>query len=222
MSIFAMPARRAWSAPGRSPLVRRSPSPPGTARVMLEQWSMYGTYSEFVFGEIRRRPEAARVPVADELRRAGLVEQHLGVDVRDAGLDVDVVENEMLGVSYGNGIAQRNSPVARSFTQMPPPSPDRDRDVALHAFRHVRVDPLHVPRIGIDDRADQRLLLVDVHVPVVAGQMLVVPDELARVGVAARPSSCCRDRPAHGAGSRRRCRRAGRARVFGIGLAMPQ
>ena len=60
---------------------------------------------------------------------------------------------------------------------------DRDRDVALDAFRHVRVDPLHVPRIGIDDRADQRLFLVDVHVPVVAGQMLVVPDELARVGV---------------------------------------
>ena len=124
-------------------------------------------------------------------------------------------------MSYGNGIAQRNSPVARSLTHTPPPSPTVIATSRSTPFAHVRVDPLHVPRIGIDDRADQRLLLVDVHVPVVAGQMLVVPDELARVGVAARPSSCCRDRPAHGAGSRRRCRRAGRRACSASGWRCP-
>jgi hypothetical protein len=31
--------------------VRRSGSPFNPARVIVKQWSMYGTYSEFVFGE---------------------------------------------------------------------------------------------------------------------------------------------------------------------------
>ena len=59
----------------------------------------------------------------------------------------------------------------------------RDGDVARDAARDVRVDPFDVRGIGIDDGADQGLLVRDVHVPVVAGQMLVVPDELARVGI---------------------------------------
>src|SRR5690606_4539978 len=60
---------------------------------------------------------------------------------------------------------------------------DRDDDVAFGAALELRADPLHVLGIGIDDGADQHLLLVDVHVPVIARQMLVVPDELARIDV---------------------------------------
>ncbi len=59
---------------------------------------------------------------------------------------------------------------------------DRDDDVALLASRDVRVDPLDESRVGVERRPDQRLLMVDVHVPVVTGQVLVVPDELARAG----------------------------------------
>ena len=98
---------------------------------------------------------------------------------------------------------------------------DRQRDVALLAARNVRIDPLHELRIGTDRRAHQHALVRVVQVPVVARQMLVVPDELAGVGIQ-------RDRriavEIGGRGERNRSAlppwRA--ARVFGIGLAMPQ
>jgi hypothetical protein len=100
--------------------------------------------------------------------------------VRDAGLDVDVLQNPMLRV-----VRKRHRPqeLARRAVIEPHAAAfaDGDCDVALDALAHLRVDPLHVPRVGLDDGTDEHFLFVDVHVPVVAGQVLVVPHELAGV-----------------------------------------
>ena len=99
---------------------------------------------------------------------------------------------------------------------------DGDDDVALLAGPDCGVDPLHVLRIGTDARAHQRAFMRVVGVPVVAGQMLVVPGELAGVRIRARSSNCCRGRRALTGKRRRGCRRAVPMRWSGIGLATPQ
>src|SRR5690606_40076883 len=69
---------------------------------------------------------------------------------------------------------------------------DGDHDVALDALRHVRVNTFHVTRIGIDHRADQRFVVVDVHVPAIAGQMLVVRSEEHTSELQSRENIVCR------------------------------
>ncbi len=66
---------------------------------------------------------------------------------------------------------------------MPPPSPTITGNVALLAAPDVRVDPLDELRIRVDRRSKQRPLVRVVLVPIVARQMLVVPGELAGVGI---------------------------------------
>ena len=54
------------------------------------------------------------------------------------------------------------------------------RYVVFFAARNIGIEPLHVLRVGIEFFADQRALVRVVHVPIVGGQMLVIPFELAR------------------------------------------
>ena len=87
------------------------------------------------------------------------------------------------GVSYGNGVAHRNWPVVAIERPDAAALADRQRDVALLAARNIRVDPLDELRIGIDRGPHQHSFVRVVQVPVIARQMLVVPDELAGVGI---------------------------------------
>ncbi len=76
--------------------------------------------------------------------------------------------------------------------------------------------------IGIQPRADQRALVGVIGVPVVAGEMLIVPDELpglgverdGRVAVKIRRRACGRPR--------RGCRCGAPQRWSGMGFATPQ
>ena len=70
-----------------------------------------------------------------------------------------------------------------AFPDVHPDSPDLDHDVALLPARNVGVDPLHRAGIGIDRGPQQRSLVDVVGIPVVAGQVLVIPDELAGIDV---------------------------------------
>ena len=87
------------------------------------------------------------------------------------------------GASYGNGIAQRNWPFAASFTHMPPPSPTVITTSRCSPRRTSGL--IHLTKLGSGATAvcTSTRSLIDVLVPVVARQMLVVPDELAGVGL---------------------------------------
>ena len=60
---------------------------------------------------------------------------------------------------------------------------DIDHDVAFLALGNLRIDPFDEFGIGADFGVDQRSLVDMVGIPIVAGQMLVVPDELAGIDV---------------------------------------
>src|SRR2546426_952085 len=60
---------------------------------------------------------------------------------------------------------------------------DRHHDVALLARHDRRADPFRVPGVGVQARAHEDALVVVIRIPVVAGKLLVVPDELARLDV---------------------------------------
>src|SRR2546426_9632930 len=60
---------------------------------------------------------------------------------------------------------------------------DRHHDVALLARHDCRADPFCVPRVGVQARANEDALMVVIRIPIVAGKLLVIPDELARLDV---------------------------------------
>ena len=154
MSIFAMPANFAGSAPGRRNAARASRRRRPGSRSSCRGSDRRTARRARSIPVIRRRPEAARVPEADTRCLPGSSSTSSRVDLRDAGLSRRCLEMMKCGVSYGNGIAQRNWPLARVVHPDAAALAHRDRDVALLAFAHVGVDPLHVARIGRDGRAE--------------------------------------------------------------------
>jgi hypothetical protein len=60
---------------------------------------------------------------------------------------------------------------------------DLDHNVVLLALGNVRIDPFDELRIGTDLGVDQGPLVNMIGIPIVAGQMLIIPDELAGIDV---------------------------------------
>ena len=56
---------------------------------------------------------------------------------------------------------------------------DGDDDVLLGAGCHTRINPFDESRVRAHAGADEKAFLVVVGIPVVAGQFLVMPDQLA-------------------------------------------
>ena len=127
-------------------------------------------------------PQAARVVVAADDAVAVLLEQLVGIDARLAGLDVDdahvdvrIVEGERPRPQELAGLL-RDRKHAAAFG-------DGDDDVLLGAGRHRRIDPFDESRVRAHAGANQDAFLVVVGVPIVAGQFLEVPHQLAGLDV---------------------------------------
>ena len=73
-------------------------------------------------------------------------------------------------------------------------------DLAPLARLHLRVDPRHFARIRRDGGVDEHALERMIEIPVI-DEVLVVPDDLAGVGIQRERASCDR-------GTSCRCRRA--------------
>ena len=110
---------------------------------------------------------------------AVLPEELVGVDARLAGFHVDVVHVDV-GIVVGERPCPQE-PAARALDdEQAAAFGDRHHDVALLARHDGRADPLRVPRVGVQARAHEDALLVVIRIPIVAGKLLVVPEELAR------------------------------------------
>ena len=113
-----------------------------------------------------------------------LARHQVHVDVGRAGLHVDVgdhepfgaVERERVGPEELAGLAVVDEQAARLA--------QHHHDLALlGGSRQLRVDPAHRLGVRVDHRVDERALLHEVLIPVVARQVLVVPVDGAGVGV---------------------------------------
>ena len=85
MLIFARPANSSGFDPARGMPTRFSltaglSAVAGIADVMSRQLSTHGTNNAFRRGMIRRRPVAARVPVADDVTLARAAEQQVLIE----------------------------------------------------------------------------------------------------------------------------------------------
>jgi hypothetical protein len=137
-----------------------------------------GNVERVLAGMIGGRPIAARVVEADENPVLVLFHHRIPVDVRAPSLDVDIREMEFRHVEgkwrgpeeLAAGSVERPYAARLSYA---------DHDVALFPARDFRIDPLHRAGIRVERGAHERALVDMVEVPVVARQMLVVPDELA-------------------------------------------
>ncbi len=116
------------------------------------------------------------------MRVAVLHEQLFGIDARLTGLDVDnahvdvrIIEGKRPRPQELTGLL-RDRKHATAFG-------DGDDDVLLRHARHRRIDPLDESRVRGHAGANQNAFLVVVGVPVVAGQFLEVPDQLAGLDV---------------------------------------
>lgn len=131
---------------------------------------------------VGRRPEAAGIVEADEHAVAVFLFHLVPVDVGAPRVDVDAGD-----VEVGHVERERRGP--EELPGLPVQNPDaaglRDLDhhVAFLTARDIGIDPLDCCRIGIDARANEGSLVDVIEVPVVAGQVLVVPDELAGLDV---------------------------------------
>ncbi len=124
------------------------------------------------------RPQPARVVETAEHLVAVFLEQLVDVDVRLPGLEVDLVHVD-IGIVVGERMRPQEFPGLTFDHEHAAALADRHNDLTLLIARQVGAPPLHVPGVGIDQRAQQDALLVVIGVPVVARQLLVVPDELS-------------------------------------------
>ena len=131
---------------------------------------------------VSRRPPASGVVETDEHPLAVLFLDLVPIDVRAPGRDVDVGEMEFRDVQR-----ERHSPEKLSGGAVERPDAaglcDLDDDVALLPAWNIRIDPFYRTGIGIDGRAQQGSLMNMIEVPVVARQMLVIPEEFAGLDV---------------------------------------
>ena len=192
--------------PGPRPPARRGFSVGGHRQTLVLKRHVEGVLP----GIIGDRPQAAGVVVAADDVVAVLLEQLVIVDAGLAGFQVDAVH-----VDVGIVVGERPRPQELAGRLLEGEHAaalgDRDHDVALLVRHERRADPFDVLGIGADAGVHENALVIVIRVPVVAGQLLVVPDELAGLRRRARPSSCYRDRPARSATQRRRCRAASAA-----------
>src|SRR5690606_25809034 len=133
-------------------------------------------------GSVGTGPVGARAEVADDAVGAGRVEDQVAVDDGGAGVHVDVAEQEVRVVLR---IGRGPEAFTGELVQRPEPArlADIDHDVAFRAAFQLRADPLHLVGIGIHAGAQDQALLVHVRIPVVSGQVLVVPDQFTVVGI---------------------------------------
>src|SRR5688572_28089951 len=112
----------------------------------------------------------------------GLLEYEIPVEGRFARLHVDIRNHELRSVNREWRCPQELA-VAAVENEDSTGLANRHDDVTLLSSRHRRVDPLHEARIGIEPRSKQSPFMRVVRIPVVAGQMLVIPRELAGVRI---------------------------------------
>src|SRR5690349_3379004 len=84
-------------------------------------------------------------------------------------------------------VQERRRPQEFSSVTVDDPDPAsfryRRNNIPFLPALYLRVEPFHVLRIGIEDRSEKNALMRMVFVPIVAQQILVVPIELARLGI---------------------------------------
>ena len=137
-----------------------------------------GNVQRVVFGAIGDRPESAGVVVAAENFVAVFFEQLVRIDPGLAGLQVDVVHVDV-GVVVRERVCPQELAGFLVDHEHAAALADRHDQVAFLVARYRVSNPFDVLGIGIDTRAHQDALLIVVRVPVVAGQLLVVPRELS-------------------------------------------
>ena len=121
---------------------------------------------------------------ADDELVALLARHQVHVDVGGAGLDVDVGDHEPLGALERERVGPEELAGLAVVDEQAAGLAQHDHDLALFGGAgQLRIDPAHRLRVGIDHRVDERALLHEVLVPVVARQVLVVPVDGAGVGV---------------------------------------
>ncbi len=113
---------------------------------------------------------------------AGLLEDQIIVDLGLAGLDVDSLEH-----GVGRVVRERRRPeeLAGGAVEREDAARFADGygDVALLTLFDGGVDPFDELRIGSQLEVQQRAFVGVIGIPVVTGQMLVIPVELAGGGI---------------------------------------
>ena len=179
--IFAIPVSAFGSEPGRG-ITCQPPRPAGPGRRQIAAIIDVRNIQRVGAGMVSRGPVTARIPVTDDVVLAGLLENDVPVDRRLAGFHVDIGDHEVRIV-----VRKRRGPekLAGGAIQLEDSAgfADRDRDVALLAALDRGIDPFHELRIGIQSRPQQSSFVRVIGIPIVAGQMLVIPGELAGSGI---------------------------------------
>ena len=131
---------------------------------------------------VSHRPVALGVPETDGPPLTGRVDEVILINERLARLHVDLRQEKL-----GSVVRKRIGPqeLARRTIERPDATAfaDVQRDVTRLAPWNIRVDPFDELRIGADGGPHQNSFVRVIHIPVVARQMLVIPNELAGIGI---------------------------------------
>src|ERR1019366_3096238 len=128
------------------------------------------------------RPVAARVPEADDVVIAGVDEEVFGVDGGLAGFGIEIGDDPV-GIVVGERVGPEELAGAAIEHEDAAGFAHGGEDVTLLTLLDCRVDPLDEFGIGREARVDESALVGVVGIPIVAGQVLVIPGEFAGGGI---------------------------------------